>query len=301
MTHTSIYRFSPRQTLAHLVLILGAVIVMLPFYVMLTTSFKSSAEIASGTGGMLGAQELVLDQSCVNLGGTEQDCLTRPLIDNYHQAFTAAPLWRYLLNGVIVTASIFVLQTLIAVPAAYALAKLRFWGRDAAFGLVLFCLLIPVHAIALPLYLMLAKLGLTNSYAALILPWIVSAFGIFLMRQFFMTVPDDLIHAARLDGLGEFEILWRIMRPLAMPAMLAFGVISIVSHWNDFFWPLIVIQTGDLATPPLGTLFFRNEEAGSDFGPLMAGTVVITAPLVLLFLAAQRRFIEGVTLSGIKG
>jgi multiple sugar transport system permease protein len=148
---------------------------------------------------------------------------------------------------------------------------------------------------------MLYEMGLLDSYAALILPFVFSAFGIFLMRQFFKTVPDDLMHAARLDGLGEFEILWRIMLPLAMPAMLAFGVISIVTHWNDFFWPLIVIQTGDLATPPLGTLFFRNEEAGSDFGPLMAGTVVITAPLVLLFLAAQRRFIEGVTLSGMKG
>ena len=222
-------------------------------------------------------------------------------VENYTKAFTKVPLLRYLLNGVIVTAGIFFLQLIVSLPAAYALAKLQFRGRDILFTMVLIGLMIPAQAPAIPRYVMLYELGLLDSYAALILPFVFSAFGIFLMRQFFKTVPDDLIHAARLDGLGEFEILWRIMLPLAMPAMLAFGVISIVSHWNDFFWPLIVIQTGDLATPPLGTLFFRNEEAGSDFGPLMAGTVVITAPLVLLFLAAQRRFIEGVTLSGIKG
>lgn len=298
MTH---HRFSSRQTLAHLVLIFGAVIVLLPFYVMLTTSFKSSVEIASGTGGLFGAQELVLDQSCVNLGGSEQDCLTRPLVDNYHQAFTAAPLWRYLLNGVIVTASIFALQTLIAVPAAYALAKLRFWGRDAAFGLVLFCLLIPVHAIALPLYLMLAKLGLTNSYAALILPWIVSAFGIFLMRQFFMTVPDDLIDAARMDGMGEFAIIWRVMLPTAIPALLAFAIFSVVAHWNDYFWPRIVL-TGDrnLFTPPLGLREFKGDLDGDFYGPMMATATVIVTPLVVAFLLAQRRFIDGITLTGMK-
>lgn len=297
MTH----RFSTRQTLVHLVLILGAVIVLLPFYVMLTTSFKSSAEIASGTGGIFGAQDLVVDQSCVNLGGAERDCLTRPLIDNYQQAFTAAPLWRYLLNGVIVTASIFVLQTLIAVPAAYALAKLKFWGRDAAFGLVLFCLLIPVHAIALPLYLMLAKLGLTNSYAALILPWVVSAFGIFLMRQFFMTVPDDLIDAARMDGMGEFAIIWRVMLPTAIPVLLAFAIFSVVAHWNDYFWPRIVL-TGDrsLFTPPLGLREFKGDLDGDFYGPMMATATVIVTPLVVAFLLAQRRFIDGITLTGMK-
>lgn len=294
-------RFSPRQTLAHVVLILGAVIVLLPFYVMLSTSFKSPAEIASGTGGIFGAQAPMADASCLNLGGTEAECLTRPVIDNYRQAFTKAPLWRYLLNGVIVTASIFALQTLIAVPAAYALAKLRFWGREAAFGLVLFCLLIPVHAIALPLYVLLAKLGLTNSYAALILPWVVSAFGIFLMRQFFMTVPDDLIDAARMDGMGEFAIIWRVMLPVAIPALLAFAIFSVVAHWNDYFWPRIVI-TGDrsLFTPPLGLREFKGDLDGDFYGPMMATAMVIVAPLVAAFLLAQRRFIDGITLTGLK-
>ena len=295
------YRFSTRQTLAHGLLILGAIIVLLPFYVMISTSFKSPAEIATGTGGVFGSQALFPDPTCLALGGSEPDCLVRPVLDNYSQAFTAAPMWRYLLNGVIVTLSIFVLQTLVAVPAAYALAKLKFWGRDAAFALVLFCLLIPVHAIALPLYLMLAKLGLTNSYAALILPWIVSAFGIFLMRQFFMTVPDDLIDAARMDGMGEFAIIWRVMLPTAIPALLAFAIFSVVAHWNDYFWPRIVI-TGDrsLFTPPLGLREFKGDLGGDFYGPMMASATVIAVPLVVAFLLAQRRFIDGITLSGMK-
>ncbi len=297
MTH----RFSARQMLAHLVLILGAVIVLLPFYVMVSTSFKSPAEIAAGTGGLFGAQAPIADASCLNLGGSTETCLTRPVIDNYRQAFAKAPLGRYLLNGVIVTASIFALQTLIAVPAAYALAKLRFWGREAAFGLVLFCLLIPVHAIALPLYVLLAKLGLTNSYAALILPWTVSAFGIFLMRQFFLTVPDELIDAARMDGMGEFAIIWRVLLPVAIPALLAFAIFSVVAHWNDYFWPRIVL-TGDrsLFTPPLGLREFKGDLDGDFYGPMMATATVIVTPLVVAFLLAQRRFIDGIALSGMK-
>ena len=294
-------RFSAGQTMAHVVLILGALIVLLPFYVMVSTSFKSPVEIASGTGGLFGAQEMMRDERCANLGRAVADCQVRPVVDNYVQAFTKAPLLGYLLNGVIVTASIFLLQALVAVPAAYALAKLKFWGREAAFGLVLFCLLIPVHAIALPLYILLAKLGLTNSYAALILPWVISVFGIFLMRQFFITVPDDLIDAARMDGMGEFAIVWRVMLPTAIPALMAFAIFSVVAHWNDYFWPRIVI-TGDrsLFTPPLGLREFKGDLDGDFYGPMMATATVIVTPLVVAFLLAQRRFIDGITLTGMK-
>ncbi|MGB0661198.1 MAG: carbohydrate ABC transporter permease [Mangrovicoccus sp.] len=294
-------RFSTSETLKHIVLILGALIVLLPFYVMVSYSFKSPSEIMQNTGGLFGAQELFRDEYCVKLGNDAADCMRRPIIYNYTTAFEKAPLLRYLLNGVIVTASIFFIQVLVAIPCAYALAKLRFWGREAVFGLVLFCLLIPVHAIALPLYIMLAKLGLTNSYAALILPWTISVFGIFLMRQFFMTVPDDLIDAARMDGMGEFQIVWQVMVPTAIPALLAFAIFSVVAHWNDYFWPRIVI-TGDrsLFTPPLGLREFRGDADGDNYGPMMATAVVIVTPLLVAFLVAQRRFIEGITLTGMK-
>ena len=313
----------------HMVLILGTIIVLAPFYMMVSYSLKSPGEIARGEGGFFGRQEMMIDPRCVALrqpgrsdieaararfpgqddGGvqaallaeTEADCSMRPVVFNYSKAFTEAPLIRYLLNGVIVTMSIFLIQIVVALPAAYALAKLKFWGRDAVFGLVLFCLLIPVHAIALPLYIGLAKLGLTNTYAALVVPWTISVFGIFLMRQFFMTVPDDLIDAARMDGMSELAIVWRVMLPTAIPALLAFAIFSVVAHWNDYFWPRIVVTGNrDLFTPPLGLREFKGDGDGSFFGPMMATATVIVTPLIIAFLLAQRRFIEGITLSGMK-
>ena len=199
------------------------------------------------------------------------------------------------------TASIFFIQILIALPCAYALSKLRWWGRDVVFGMVLFCLLIPVHAIALPLYIMLSKLGLTNTYSALVIPWTISVFGIFLMRQFFKTVPDDLIDAARIDGLSEFSIIWKVMLPTAIPALLAFAIFSVVAHWNDCFWPRIVITGNrELFTPPLGLREFKGDGDGDNFGPMMATATIIVTPLIVGFLLAQRRFIEGITLTGMK-
>lgn len=253
------------------------------------------------TGGFFGTQIPFRDDYCVKLGNAVADCMVTPWIYNYTTAFEKAPLVRYLLNGVIVTASIFFIQVIIALPCAYALAKLKFWGRETVFALVLFCLLIPVHAIALPLYIMLAKLGLTNTYAALIVPWTISVFGIFLMRQFFMTVPDDLIDAARMDGMGEYSIIWNVMLPTAIPALMAFAIFSVVAHWNDYFWPRIVITGNrELFTPPLGLREFKGDADGDNFGPMMATAVIIVTPLLAAFALAQRRFIEGITLSGMK-
>ena len=323
------------STVRHAVLMIGALIVILPFYFMLSYSLQSQREIETGTspGGeratFLGSQTPVLSRECLQantperaeveaarprwpdqtdreiynnlIQDVEAGCLQAPALMNYTQAFTKAPLLLYLFNGVVVTLSIFFIQVLVALPAAYALAKLRFMGREFIFSIVILCLLIPVHAIALPLYILLAKLGLTNSYAALIVPWTVSAFGIFFMRQFFMTVPDDLIDAARMDGMSEFSIIWRVMLPTAIPALLAFGIFSVVAHWNDYFWPRVVI-TGDpqLFTPPLGMRVFKQDTEGDLYGPIMAVAVVIVAPLVVAFLMAQKRFIEGITLTGFK-
>lgn len=289
------------EVFRHIVLIIGGIIIILPFYIMLSYSFKSPQEIESNTGGFFGKQEVMVDEYCVKLGNTRKACETTPIIFNYSNAFKKAPLMRYLLNGIIVTLSIFFIQVLVALPAAYALAKLRWWGRDVVFSMVLFGLLIPVHAIALPLYIMLAKVGLINTYAALIVPWTISVFGIFLMRQFFKTVPDDLIDAARLDGMSEFSIVWRVMLPTAIPALLAFAIFSVVAHWNDYFWPRVVITGNhDLFTPPLGLREFRGGADGSDWGPLMATATVIVTPLIVAFLLAQKKFIEGITLSGMK-
>jgi multiple sugar transport system permease protein len=317
------------ETWKHAVLIVLSIVVILPFYVMLSTSLKSPGQVERNEGGFFGTVSEMVDAKCVKrlepdrdmiaavrgqyVGQTDREiktalmadiqtsCTVHPAIFNYSSAFTEAPLLRYLLNGLIVTVSIFVIQVVIALPCAYALAKLRFKGREFVFGLVLFCLLIPVHAIALPLYIMLSKLGLTNTYAALIVPWTISVFGIFLMRQFFMTVPDDLIDAGRMDGMSEFSIVWKVMLPAAIPALMAFAIFSVVAHWNDYFWPKIVVTGNrDLFTPPLGLREFRGGSDGSLFGPMMATATIIVIPLIVGFLLAQRRFIEGITLSGMK-
>ncbi|MEN0041188.1 MAG: carbohydrate ABC transporter permease [Pseudomonadota bacterium] len=304
----------------HALLLFGAAIVLLPFVVMLSFSLKSPGEIQRNDGGLFGSQAPMVDERCVKRGEPDraaieasglsreelveqvrQDCTVNPIVYNYTSAFREAPLLRYLLNGVIVTVSIFVLQAIVALPAAYALSKLRFHGRDMVFAMVMFGLLIPVHAIALPLYVMFAKVGLTNTYAALVIPWTISVFGIFLMRQFFMTVPDDLVDAARMDGMSEYAIVWRVMLPTAIPALLAFAIFSVVAHWNDYFWPRIVVTgSRELFTPPLGLREFRGGADGSSFGPMMATATVIVTPLIVAFLLAQRRFVEGITLSGMK-
>lgn len=298
------------EALKHAVLIIGALIVILPFYVMLSYSLKSPHEIDTNTGGFFGAQEPMVDEWCVKANNPSgqvaseeliKSCTKIPVVFNYVGAFDKAPLLRYLLNGVFVTASIFLIQVLVALPCAYALAKLRFWGRDVVFMLVLFCLLIPVHAIALPLYIMLSKVGLINSYAALIIPWTISVFGIFLMRQFFMTIPDELIDAARIDGMSEFSIVWKVMLPCAVPALLAFAIFSVVAHWNDYFWPRIAITSDrNYFTPPLGLRMFKGDSDGDVYGPMMATATFIVTPLIVAFLLAQRKFIEGITLSGMK-
>ena len=266
--------------LVHGALIAGAVFILLPFVWMLFTSLKPAAEIFDATF-RLWPKKLAASE-------------------NYTFALTHAPLLRFMLNGVIVCGGILVVQLLVAIPCAYALAKIRFAGRSALFALVLMGLCIPVQVPALPLYIGLAELGLLNTYFAMMMPFFLSVFAIFLFRQFFKGYPDEIIQAARLDGVSEFEIVWRIVAPSAWPAIAAFSVFSIVAHWNDLYWPMIVISETRLAPPPLGMMYFADAEVGSNYGALTAGATIITAPLVLAFLLARRRFIEGITMTGFK-
>lgn len=269
-----------RALLSHAVLLLGAVFMLAPFVWMLATSVKPPEEVFDATLRLWPERFYGLE--------------------NYAAAMTKAPLLRFGLNGLVVCLGILLVQLLCAIPCAYALAKLRFPGRRVLFLLVLLALAIPVQVPALPLYIALADADLLNSYFSLMLPFFFSAFAIFLLRQFFRGYPDDIIQAARLDGVGELEIVWRIVVPSAWPAIAAFSVFSVVAHWNDLYWPLIVITNSALATPPLGMMLFADAESGSNYGVLMAAAAVLTAPLVLAFLLARRRFIAGVTMTGVK-
>jgi multiple sugar transport system permease protein len=258
-----------------------ALVMTAPYVFMIMTSFKPQAEVFAGGLNLLPQQWSI--------------------VANYTKAVTAVPLLRILMNGVIVCASIVFFQILFALPAAYALAKLRFGGRDVIFGLVIMGLLVPIHAISIPLYAMARWAGLLNTLAVLIAPFTLSVFAIFLFRQFIKAFPNDMVLAARSDGLSEAAIVWRVILPNAWPAASAFAIFSVVAHWNDLYWPLITVSKTQLATPPLGLMFFRAAEVGDDYGALMAATVLITLPLVVFFLFAQRLFIEGLTMSGIKG
>ena len=268
------------QVLVHGFLLAGAVFMLLPFVWMLVTSIKPPAEIFSATLSLWPRQFYG--------------------VENYRFALTTAPLLRFAANGIFICGCILAVQLLVAIPCAYALAKLRFPGRQLLFVLTLLALAIPVQVPALPLYIALANLNLLNTYFSMMVPFFLSAFAIFLLRQFFKSFPDDIINAARLDGMGEFEIVWRIVTPSALPAIGAFAVFSVVAHWNDLYWPLIVISDAKLAPPPLGMMFFADAETGSNYGALSAGATIITAPLVIAFLLARRRFIAGITMTGIK-
>ncbi len=261
-------------------LLAGAFLVLIPFLWMLSLSLKAPDEIFTPT----------LDLIPNNLHW-----------DNYVAAFSRANLLRSLWNGAIVCAGILVLQTLFAVPCAFALAHRRFAGRGVVFGLVLAGLLVPFHVTAIPIFLGLAQLRLLDTYTALIVPFAASVFGIFLFRQAFAAMPEELFEAARVDGLSEPAIVWRIAFPLALPAATAFALFSIVAHWNDLFWPLIATSNPALATPPRGILYFRDEESGAQVGALMAAAVIAVAPMVALFLVAQRRFVQGLAAGGLKG
>lgn len=257
-----------------------ALFALLPFIWMLSLSIKPTEEIFQADFRLLPS----------SLAG----------FDNYRMVFANAPMLRFLLNGVLVCSAIFLLQLLVCIPCAYALAKFRFRGKDTLFSAILIALLIPPQVLSIPHFVLLYYTQLLDSYGALILPWIFSAFGVFLLRQFFSTISDELIQAAQLDGMSEVEIIWRVMIPMSGPAIATFGIFSLVSHWNDLFWPLIALRRVELATPALGILLFRDDEFGRQFGPLMAATVTIVAPLILAFLLAQRRFIDGLTISTVK-
>lgn len=266
--------------LVHAALAIGGLIIVFPFVWMVALSLKPESEIYAPS---LRLVPRVWDFA------------------NYAEAMTVGRVGTLLANGALVTLGILALQLATIVPAAYVLATKRFRLRGLAFGLVLAVMLIPPQVTAIPLYLLMSTLHLVDTRLALILPFATSAFGIFLLRQSFKTIPQDLLDAARMDGAGDLTILWTIVVPLCAPTLAAFAVFSIVAHWNDFFWPLVVIRSFEHATPPLGVSLFASDEGGHDVGPMMAAATLIVTPLMAAFLLARRWFIQGVTMSGIKG
>jgi multiple sugar transport system permease protein len=218
---------------------------------------------------------------------------------NYHEAWHAAPFSRYFFVSFF-TAGMQVLGGLLfATMAAFAFARIRFPGREAVFLLFVATMMIPGEVLLIPNYILLAKLHWLDTFYALIVPWLASVFGIFLLRQFFLSLPQDLFDAARIDGASYWSMLWRIAFPLAVPGLITYGIFAFLGAYNALLWPLIVTQSPEMRTIQVGLQAFIGE-AGSDYGQLMAASTMAVLPIILGYFFAQKYFIQGIARSGIK-
>lgn len=221
-------------------------------------------------------------------------------LDNFRGLFSRLDFPLYFFNSALVAALVMVGNLLFCSLVGYALAKLRYPGKRALFLAVLGMLMVPGMVTFVPQFVLVSNMGLTNTYAGLILPFLVGPFGVFLMRQFLQSIPDDLIEAARVDGAGEFRIFWRVVLPLCRPALATLGILTFLASWNNFLWPLVVATTEDKYTLPVALALYSVGQNRTDYGLLLAGAVVVVLPVLIVFLVLQRHFLRGIATTGIK-
>lgn len=221
-------------------------------------------------------------------------------LENYQRLWTEIPFSRWLLNSTIIVVCITGCNVLLASIAGYAFARIEFPGRQFLFYCFLSTLMVPGHVTLVPKFMLLNYFGMINTYQGLILPGIVQVFGIFLMKQFFETLPRELEEAARVDGCGRFQTFWKIILPVSKPALVALTIYTFQGAWNDFLWPVIVTTTPDMYTLPLGMAMFRFEFR-VEWTMLMAGSILLTLPMLVIFIFFQRLFVANAATSGIKG
>src|SRR6188768_979088 len=225
----------------------------------------------------------------------------QPTLDAYRAVFRSLTLARYFFNTSVMALGIAALQITLALPAGYALAKLRFRGRSWAFGLIVATLLVPAQVRFVPVFSLLAGVGLVNTLSGLILPFGVSALGTFLVRQALLSVPDSQIEAARIDGASELYIVYRLLTPLLRPTLVSLFLFSFVSHWNDYFWPLVLTTDEHARTLPLAIALLREQGTGVRWHLVMAGNVILSLPALAVFAAAQRHLLRAVSMRGFGG
>ncbi|BBL71034.1 carbohydrate ABC transporter permease [Methylogaea oryzae] len=222
-----------------------------------------------------------------------------PTLEHYKVLFERLKLGRYVLNSVGVALAVTALSLLLNSMAGYAFAKLRFPGREWIFQALVASMVLPAQIAMLPLFLMLKQFGLVNSYGGLIVPGMASIFGIFLIRQYALSIPNSLLDAARVDGAGEFRIYWSVVLPLLKPILVTLAIFTFLGCWNDFMWPLILLADQDLYTLPVALANLMGEHA-QDTEMMMAGSVLTIAPVLLMFLLLQKYYIDGLMLGGVK-
>lgn len=223
-----------------------------------------------------------------------------PQWQNYQSAWTSIPFGKYLVNSCIVTASVLVLQALTVVPAAYAFSQYDFKGKNLLFGGTLITMMVPAQLVFLPLFVLFAKWHLINTYASLILPFATSAFNIFMLRQTFNQMPRELVEAARLDGASEFKIVVRLFLPMAKATLVTCALLTFISTWNDYFWPLVLTTNDAVRTLPVGVASMRASESGINFHVLMAANVLLSLPILVIYLFANKHIIKAFSYIGDK-
>ncbi|MDY0323631.1 MAG: carbohydrate ABC transporter permease [Candidatus Carbobacillus sp.] len=263
----------------YLLLSLGGILMLLPFAWMISTSLKPANQV------------MVMPPIWI----------PHPIQwSNYAEAMRVAPLGRYFLNSVIVTVLSTLGELITTILAAYAFSRLQFYGRDILFSILLGTMMVPGEVLLIPNFVTLTKLGWIDRYEALIVPWLASVFAIFLLRQHFLSIPKELAYAAKVDGCSDSRFLWEVMVPLAKPAIITIVLLKAIGSWNAFLWPLIVTNSKEMRTLPVGLTAFRTD-VGTIYELLMAASTLVILPMIILFLILQRYIVEGVSRAGIKG
>ncbi|MEJ7689936.1 MAG: carbohydrate ABC transporter permease [Nocardioidaceae bacterium] len=267
------------QPWIYVVLTGGLVLLVGPFLWMLLGSFRPDRELKEVPPSWL-----------------PQD----PTLDNYRTLFTELDFPTYFFNSAVVAIAITLGNLVFCSMLGYALAKLSFPGKRLIFTLVLGTLMVPGLVTLVPLFVLVSNLGMVNSFPGLIFPFLAGPFGVFLMRQFIQSLPDELIQAARIDGAAEWRIFLSIILPLCRPALATLGILTFLTSWNNFLWPLVVAQSEERYTLPVALAIYARGENSSNYGLLMAGSVAIIVPVLAVFLVLQRHFVQGIAMTGIK-
>ena len=270
-------RIRPGRVVAWTLLMMGGIVMVMPILYMLATSFKFPHE--------------VYDLSLIP---------KEPTLENYAYVLGDGRFFRWFLNSLGISVTVTLSNVFFDSLVGYTLAKFRFRGRYFVFIAILSTLMIPTEMLVIPWYVMAKTFGWLDSYWGIMFPGMMTAFGTFLMKQFFETVPDDFLEAARIDGLNEFQIWWQIAMPLVTPALSALAIFTFLGNWTAFIWPLIVTNSKELYTVPVGLTSFSFEQ-GVQWEVIMTGAAIATLPTLIVFLVFQRYIVRGVVLAGLKG
>ena len=223
-----------------------------------------------------------------------------PQWQNYNQAWNSIPFGKYIINSLVVTLAVLVMQLITVVPAAYAFSQYKFWGKGVLFGITLVTMMVPAQLVFLPLFILFAHWGMINAYWSLILPFATSAFNIFMLRQTFNQMPQELVEAARLDGASEIKIVVKLILPMAKATLVTCALLTFINTWNDYFWPLVLTTNDTVRTLPVGVASMRASESGINYQILMAANVVLTLPIMIVYLFANKHIIKAFTYIGDK-